>query len=66
MENKPTYEELERENGELKDILAKVIKAYDILDKVLKQYKEKNAGSMNSTVTSVNDVKKLLDKYSHF
>lgn len=66
MENKPTYEELERENGELKDILAKVIKAYDILDKVMKQYKEKNAGSMNSTVTSVNDVKKLLDKYSHF
>ena len=66
MENKPTYEELERENGELKDILAKVIKAYDILDKVLKQYKEKNAESMNSTVTSVNDVKKLLDKYSHF
>jgi hypothetical protein len=66
VENKPTYEELERENGELKDILAKVIKAYDILDKVLKQYKEKNAGSMNSTVTSVNDVKKLLDKYSHF
>ena len=66
MENKPTYEELERENGELKDILAEVIKAYDILDKVLKQYKEKNAGSMNSTVTSVNDVKKLLDKYSHF
>ncbi len=66
MENKPTYEELERENGELKDILAKVIKAYDILDKVMKQYKEKNAESMNSTVTSVNDVKKLLDKYSHF
>ena len=66
MDNKPTYEELERENGELKDILAKVIKAYDILDKVMKQYKEKNAESMNSTVTSVNDVKKLLDKYSHF
>ena len=60
-----SYEELKKENEELRTLLLKVYKAYDILNEALSTGSDflKRDGE-NATVESVSDVKKLLDKYS--
>lgn len=60
-----SYEELKKENEELRALLLKVYKAYDILNEALSTCSDllKRDGE-NATVESVSDVKKLLDKYS--
>ena len=60
-----SYEELKKENEELRALLLKVYKAYDILNEALSTDSDflKRDGE-NATVESVSDVKKLLDKYS--
>ena len=65
MKNELTYEELKKENEEIKSLLSKVLKAYDLMSKELEQYKVNLSNdNSNSTVSSIGDVKKLLDKYS--
>lgn len=60
-----SYEELKKENEELRALLLKVYKAYDILNEALSTGSDflKRDGE-NATVESASDVKKLLDKYS--
>lgn len=60
-----SYEELKKENEELRTLLLKVYKAYDILNEALSTGSDflKRDGE-NATVESASDVKKLLDKYS--
>lgn len=65
MSREKTYEELKKENEELREILAKVCRAYDIMDEALSSGSDLlNRDAENATVESVSDVKKLLDKYS--
>lgn len=64
MKKELTVAELEKENEEIKALLSKVVKAYDLIDKELEQYKKKMGNEENSTISSIDDVKKLLDKYS--
>lgn len=64
MEKNLTIEELKKENEDLKQILSKVLKAYDLVNKELDQYKSKLGNEPSSTISSSDDVKKLLDKYS--
>ena len=60
-----SYEELKKENEELRALLLKVYKAYDILNEAFSTGSDllKRDGE-NATVESASDVKKLLDKYS--
>lgn len=65
MSTEKSYEELKKENEELRTLLLKVYKAYDILNEALSTGSDflKRDGE-NATVESASDVKKLLDKYS--
>ena len=65
MSTDKSYEELKKENEELRTLLLKVYKAYDILNEALSTGSDflKRDGE-NATVESASDVKKLLDKYS--
>ena len=65
MSTDKSYEELKKENEELRALLLKVYKAYDILNEALSTGSDflKRDGE-NATVESASDVKKLLDKYS--
>jgi hypothetical protein len=56
-----TLEELKIENNELKNLLSEVIKKYDLLGDELRKYRENQS---EATVSSVDDIKKLLKKYS--
>lgn len=65
MSTEKSLEQLKRENEELKQLLEKVLKAYDILQDTLKEYIPiSKSGETEATVGSVADVKKLLEKYS--
>lgn len=65
MSGEKSIKQLEKENEELRDILTKVVQAYDILNDELKDYKEKNGvDPKNAKVSNPTDVKKLLEKYS--
>ncbi len=59
-----SIEELKKENQELKNLLAKILKAYDLVSDELEEYKIKIMTQQNATVSSTDDVKKLLEKYS--
>ena len=61
MNKEKTLEELKIENNELKNLLSEVIKKYDLLGDELREYRENQNGA---TVSSVDDIKKLLKKYS--
>lgn len=65
MSREKSYEELKKENTELRELLLKVCKASDILNEALSTGSDLlRRDSENATVKSVSDVKKLLDKYS--
>ena len=65
MEREKTIEELKAENAELKATLSKVLQAYDILDSELKEYRKKHdRENSDATISSSDDVKKILEKYS--
>ncbi|MGI6279672.1 MAG: hypothetical protein ACOYJS_03825 [Acutalibacteraceae bacterium] len=61
MNKEKTLEELKIENNELKNLLSEVIKKYDLLGDELRKYRENQS---EATVSSVDDIKKLLKKYS--
>lgn len=61
MNKEKTLEELKIENNELKNLLSEVIKKYDLLGDALREYRENQS---EATVSSVDDIKKLLKKYS--
>lgn len=61
MNKEKTFEELKIENTELKNLLSEVIKKYDLLGDELREYRE---NQNEATVSSVDDIKKLLKKYS--
>lgn len=61
MNKEKTLEELKIENTELKNLLSEVIKKYDLLGDELREYRE---NQNEATVSSVDDIKKLLKKYS--
>lgn len=61
MNKEKTLEELKIENNELKNLLSEVIKKYDLLGDELREYRENQS---EATVSSVDDIKKLLKKYS--
>lgn len=61
MNKEKTLEELKIENNELKNLLSEVIKKYDLLGDELREYRE---NQNEATVSSVDDIKKLLKKYS--
>ena len=61
MNKEKTLEELKIENNELKNLLSEVIKKYDLLGDELREYR---ANQNEATVSSVDDIKKLLKKYS--
>ena len=61
MNKEKTLEELKIENNELMNLLSEVIKKYDLLGDELREYRE---NQNEATVSSVDDIKKLLKKYS--
>ena len=60
-----TYEELKKENEELRELLTEVCNAYEILNKALDAHSDLlNNEKENATIENASDVKKLLNKYS--
>ncbi|MDD6203937.1 MAG: hypothetical protein PUC05_02940 [Firmicutes bacterium] len=65
MDREKSYEELKKENEELRELLLKVCKAYDMLQEALSSRSDLlERDGENATVQSASDVKKLLNKYS--
>lgn len=65
MSREKTYEELKKENEELREILIKVCRAYDIMSEALSSGHDLlERDEDNATVESASEVKKLLNKYS--
>lgn len=65
MNKEKSYEELKRENAELRELLLNVCKASEFLDEALAANPDLlKRDADNATVENVSAFKKLLDKYS--
>ena len=64
MSQEKTLAELQRENAELRELLAQVLRAYAILDDAIKACPAAAEDGSRTTVEDTADVKRLLKKYS--